>query len=73
MKSYQHLIKLGFAFLFVLEVCVENKEKLVSNDIKNKHAKIVERQKMTYAEAVKMQNKECMEEMKQHLTLASSR
>ena len=53
-------------------VDVENKEKLVSNDIKNNHAKIVERQKMTYAEAVKMQNRECMEEMKQHLTPASS-
>jgi len=55
---------------------VENKEKLVSklvsNDIKSNHAKIVERQKMTYAEAVKMQNRECMEEMKQHLTPASS-
>ena len=55
---------------------VENKEKLVSklvsNDIESNHAKIVERQKMTYAEAVKMQNRECMEEMKQHLTPASS-
>jgi len=55
---------------------VENKEKLVSkvvsNDIKSNHTKIVERQKMTYAEAVKMQNRECMEEMKQHLTPASS-
>ena len=39
----------------------------VSNDIKNNHAKIVERQKMTYAEAVKMQNREYMEEMKQPL------
>jgi len=47
---------------------VENKEKLVSklvsNDIKTNHAKIVERQKMAYTEAVKMQNRECMEEMK---------
>ena len=55
---------------------VENKEKLVSklvsNDIKSNHAKIVERQKMTYVVAVKMQNRKCMEEMKQHLTPASS-
>ena len=51
---------------------VENKEKVVSNDSKSNHAKIVERQKKTYAEAVKMQNRECMEEMKQHLTPASS-
>ena len=51
---------------------VENKEKVVSNDSKIDHAKIVERQKKTYAEAVKMQKRECMVEMKQHLTPASS-
>jgi len=51
---------------------VENKEKVVSNDSKSNHAKIVERQNKTYAEAVKTQNRECMEEMKQHLTPASS-
>ena len=51
---------------------VENKEKAVSNDSKSNHAKIVERQKKTYTEAVMAQNRECMEEMKQHLTPASS-
>jgi len=55
-----------------LKAIVENKEKVVSNDSKSNHAKIVERQKKTYAEAVKMQNRECMEKMKQHLTPASS-
>ena len=51
---------------------VENKKKTVSNDATSDHAKIVERRKKTYAEAVKAQNKEFMDERKQHLTAASS-
>jgi len=71
-----HLFIASYMAVITRYVTVENKEKLVSklvsNDIKSNQAKIVERQKMTYAEAVKMQNRECMEEMKQHLTPASS-
>ena len=51
---------------------VGNNKKKVSNDSNSDHAKIVERRKRTYAEAVKMQNEECMDEMKQHVTPASS-
>ena len=51
---------------------VGNNKRKVTNDSSSNHAKIVERQKKTYAEAVKAQNEECVEEMKQHVTAASS-
>lgn len=51
---------------------VGNNKKSVNNDSDSNHTKIVERQKKTYVEAVKAQNEECMKEMKQHVTAASS-
>ena len=53
-------------------VNVGNNERMVTNDRSSNHAKIVEWQKQTYAEAVKAQNEECVKEMKQHVTAASS-
>jgi len=63
----KRFVNLGGVYRFV-----ENKEKVVSNDSKSNHAKIVERQKKTCAKTVKTQNREYVEEMKQHLTPASS-
>ena len=51
---------------------VGNNKRKVTNDGSSNHAKIVERQKKTYAAAVKAQNEECVKEMKQHVTAASS-
>ena len=51
---------------------VENKKETVSNDARSDHAKIVERRMKTYADEVKRQNKECMDEKKQYTTDASS-
>ena len=51
---------------------VGNNKRKVTNDGSSNHAKIVERQKKTYAAAVKAQNEECVKEMRQHVTAASS-
>ena len=53
-------------------LAVENKKETVSNDARSDHAKIVERRMKTYADEVKRQNKECMDEKKQYTTDASS-
>ena len=54
---------------------VEDNKRKVNNDSNSDHANIVERRKKTYAEAVWAvwaQNLECMDEMKQSVTPASS-
>jgi hypothetical protein len=51
---------------------VGNNKRKATNDGSSNHAKIVERQKKTYAEAVVAQNEECVKEMRQHVTAASS-
>ena len=53
-------------------ISVGNNKRKVTNDGSSNHAKIVERQKKTYAAEVKAQNEECVKEMKQHVTAASS-
>jgi len=49
---------------------VENKEEVVSKDSLSNHAKIVERKRELTRKQT--QNRECMDETKQHLTLAPS-
>lgn len=51
---------------------VEDNKRKVNNDGISDHAKIVERHKKTYAKVVKAQNLECMDEMNQIVTPASS-
>ena len=54
------------------KIVVEDNKRKVNNDEIRDHAKIVERRKKTFAEAVWAQNLNCVDEMKRLVTPASS-